>query len=611
MSSLYPSLELRTGESPASFLSRLALLHRAQSLSMFALDMGFQHQQIIDGDRVALARLAAVSGAPVEQLFDQAIVREQDHYHYRGQAFVRSSLRRARIMACPRCLAEDLDSGASPWQASGRSDWLFQHYRVCLKHHVELVELGNVSNDQTTHDFARRMAPLVIDIPTLAREAKPSDPTELERYLEARLNGGSGPCWLDSLPFYVAWRTCEVIGAVDRNGRDAPIHDLSEEDWRNVGSHGYTIARGGPDRIREFLAGLWSTGTYAKLGAAGPQAWFGQFFKWLYAMKGDPNYEPVQAVVIDFVADTAPVGPDVKIFDKQVVQERRRHSVFTAHRASGIHHKRLRRVLRASGVLPPDSDHLSDNVVTFPVSAGEPIIELLQNVITLKQAETYINAGRVHTKLLADHDFIQPVEGHGRLELGDQCYDRRQLDEFRKRLFANVVWVEEPEWPQMTLAAAAKRTCCSAMEIVRLILDHQLRWVGSWTATTGYQSIMVDVTEVKRLIRGDHGDNLTIRQAAGILGTTDRVLNALIESQLLASESRISPINRCPYIAVPRKSAEGFKDQYASLHELARSRGKHMPILKRELAMRGVEPAWPPNQVRASFYLRSAIPPGI
>ena len=611
MSGLYPSLELRSGESPASFLSRLALLHRAQSLNVFALDMGFQHQHIIDGDRAALSRLATVSGAPVEQLFDQAIVREQDHYLYRGQKFARSSLRRARVMACPRCLAEDLGDGASPWQASGRSDWLFQYYRVCLKHHVQMVELGNVSNDQSPHDFARRMAPLVFDVPTLAQEAKPSDPTELEQYLEARLNGGAGPRWLDSLPFYVAWRTCEVIGAVDRNGRDAPIRDLSEEDCRHAGSRGYAIAAGGPAHIRGFLHGLWSTSSGARQGAAGPQAWFGQFFKWLYAMKGDPNYGPVHDIVIDFVADTAPVSPDDRLFGKQIVHERRLHSVFTAHRASGIHHKRLRRVLRASGVLPPDSDHLSDNVVTFPLSTGEPIIELLQNVITLKQAETYINAGRVHTKLLAEHGFIQPAEGHERLELGDQRYDRRELDEFIKRLFANTVWVKEPEWPQMTIAAAAKRACCSAMEIVKLILDHQLRWVGSWTETTRYQSISVDVVEIKRLTRGEHGDNLTTRQAADFLGSTDRVVSALVENQLLASESCISPINRCPYIAVPRKSVEGFKARYASLHELARTRGKHMPILKRELAMRGVEPAWPPNQVGASFYERAAIPPGI
>lgn len=611
MSGLYPSLELRTGESPASFLSRLALLHRAQSLSVFALDMGFQHQHIVDGDRAALSRLATVSGAPVEQLFDQAIVREQDHYLYRGQTFVGSSLRRARVMACPRCLAEDLGVGASPLQPCGRSDWLFQHYRVCLKHHVRLVEFGEVSNDQTTHDFARRMAPLVVNIPTLAQEAKQSDPTELEQYLEGRLNGGSGPRWLDSLPFYVAWRTCEVIGAVDRNGRDAPIRDLSEEDWRHAGSRGYAIAAGGPADVRAFLHDLWSTSSCARQGASGPQAWFGQFFKWLYAMKGDLNYDPVQAVVIDFVADVAPVSPDDRLFGKQIVQERRLHSVFTATRASGIHHKRLRRVLRASGVLPPDSDHLSDNVVTFPLSAGEPIIELLQNVITLKQAETYLNAGRVHTKLLAENGFIQPVEGHDRFELGDQRYDRRELDEFIRRLFAKTVWVKEPEWPQMTIAAAAKRACCSAMEIVKLILDHQLRWVGSWTATTGYQSILVDLVEIKRLTRGEYGDNLTMRQAADLLRSTDRVVSALVESQLLASESRINPINRCPYIAVPRKSVEGFTAQYASLHELARSRGQHMPILKRELAMRGVEPVWPSNQIGASFYLRTAIPPGI
>lgn len=608
MSGLYPSLPLRTGESPASFVSRLALLHRAQSQNVFALDMGFELQAVIDGRAPALTRLAKISGAPLEQLFDNAIVRKDHHYLYRGQMFARASLRRARVMACPRCLADDLAGGNDPWLLSGRSDWLFQHYRVCLRHCVALVELGRGGEDLNTHDFARRTAPQIAGMPALASQATEADPTQLERYLAARLDGDAGPEWLDTLPCYVAWRTCEVIGAVDLNGRDAPMRDLNEADWRRAGDRGYAIAGSGKSGVREFLKAVAATGDHGREGSAGPQAWFGQFFKWLYSMKSDPNYDPVRDLVIDFVADTAAVAPDEMIFGKQIVPERRRHSIHSVSRESGIHHKRLRRVLSAAGVLPSDSLHLTANAVTFPVAASAPIVDLLQNLITLKQAETYLNAGRVHTKLLAAHGFAEPVEGHERLELGDQCYDRRQLDDFMKRLFANVVWVKEPEWPQMTIAQAAKRTCCSAMEIVRLILDHQLRWVGSWTATTGYQSVLVDITEVKRLIHREDGDHLTIRQAAEYLGTTDRVVSALVERLLLSSESRISPKNRCPYLAVPRQAAEAFKSQFASLHELARSRGKHMPILKRELAARGIEPALRQEQAVASFYLRSVIP---
>lgn len=134
MSDLYPSLPLRGGESPASFVSRLALLHRAQSQNVFSLDMGFELQAVIDGDAQALTQLAKISGAPLEQLFGNAIVRKEDHYLYRGHKFARASLRRARVMACPQCLVEDLAGGSDPWLASGRSDWLFQHCRVCLKH---------------------------------------------------------------------------------------------------------------------------------------------------------------------------------------------------------------------------------------------------------------------------------------------------------------------------------------------------------------------------------------------------------------------------------------------------------------------------------------------
>lgn len=608
MSGLYPSLPLRIGESPASYVSRLALLHRAQSQNVFALDMGFELQAVIDGDATALTRLATISGASLEQLFDNAIVRHEDHYLYRGHKFARPSLRRARVMACPQCLAEDLAEGNDRWLASGRSDWLFQHYRVCMTHSVELVELGDGSDPLPTHDFARRTAPQLAGIPALARQAHQSDPTKLELYLAARLNGDEGPEWLDSLPCYVAWRTCEVMGAVALNGRDAPIRDLSEGDWRRAGDRGYAIASGGKRGVREFLHRLWSTGDCSRQGAAGPQAWFGQFFKWLYSMKSDPNFEPVRDLVVDFVAETAPADPRDRIFGRQIVQARRFHSVRTAHCESGVHHKRLRRVLRAAGVLSPDSDQLTDNLATFPVSAGAPIIALLQNLITLRQAETYINAGRVHTKLLAEHQFIQRVKDHDLLELGHQAYDRRELDDLIRRLLFNAASVDTAGPSQMPIPAAAKRACCSGMEIVKLILDRQIIWVGRSIHETGYQSILVDVTEVKSLVRGDYGDKLTMEQATEILGASDQVVAALVRCKLLASETAISPKNRCPYLAVPRKSVDGFMAQYVSLHDLARSRGKSLPNVKQELALRGIGPALPKSQVGATFYLRSDIP---
>ncbi len=610
MTALYPTLKPRAGESPASLVSRLALLHRLQSVRVFALDMGFQQQNIVDGDPEALARLAGLVSVSPDEISHWAIARHGDHYKYRGQTFSRSSLRRARQMACPRCLAEDLEAGPT-WNVSARADWLFQHSRICMVHHVELVCVAHADDPSLVHDFARSAAAAIPLMPQLAAEAINREPTRLEHYVHHRLDGRAGSPWLDSLPCYVAIRTCEVVGAVIQKGRDVSLKELSDEDWRSAGEAGFDLASGGPERVRELLHDLWTAHVGSHEHSAGPQAWFGRLFKWLYSLREDPHYDCIRNLIINFVADTSPVSPEDLLFGKQIVTERRLHSVSTASSATGLHRKRLRRVLRASGILSATSDHLTDNVATFSSEAAAPVFDKLQNALTQKQVETNLNSGRVHTKLLVDHGFIQPMEDHDRLELGDQCYDRRELDEFKMRLFTNVVWVKEPEWPQMTIAAAAKRTCCSAMEIVRLILDRRLRWVGSWTATTGFLSLLVDATEVKRLIRSEDSDHLTMGQAADMLGTTDRVLSALVESKVLSSERRISPKNRCPYVAIPRKAAEAFKAQFASLHELARGRSKHMPILKRELASRGIEPALTHKQVMASFYRRSEIPPDL
>lgn len=603
---LYPTVPLRSGETPASAMSRLALRHNL-SLKSFALDMGVQFQAVVDGKAAAVEHVAALVGCPVELLVNAAIVRTDTTFMLRGQELHKSNLRRARITVCPRCVAEDLADGSGTWMPSGRVAWLLDPIRTCRQHRVAIIEVTNVDTSAPLHDFARRLGPSLEDFPRLANDAKTVEPSLLEHYLLDRLDGHPGPAWLDALPWHAAARTSEMIGAVQVFGRNVPIAALNDDQWRQAGAAGYEIVAGGENSVRDFLDHMRTCYPEAATDPTGPQAWFGRFHRWLTTMKLNA-YDPVRAVVADYVRETVPVGPDDKLYGRQIVETRRLHSIRTASLECKLNPKRLRRYLAFAGIIPPDHGELTDDRVIFSASAAEPTLLRAKRAITQIEAETYLNAGRVHTKLLTKANIIKPFSSSGQEALRRHSYDRRDLDDFLSALSARAQVMPVQSDPIYRIPEAARRARCSAVEIVNSILDGELKWVGRIANESGFMSILVDVTEVRQLVRGDYGDMLPLTIVGALLKTTSHVVSALIRLRILPSGSATNPINRCPYTAVKADDLKAFQAEFGSLHVLARERGLSIGSMKEALTKLGIKPAFSKPAVPATFYRRSDVP---
>ncbi|NIX77351.1 TniQ family protein [Microvirga terricola] len=607
MTRLHPSLAHRIDETPTSLVSRLAMLHGIPSVRTFALDVGFPFQAIVDGDLRALTALAELAGQPIEPLAAAAIQRSGNSFCFRGQELTRFSLRRARTVACPRCLAEDLAESAMPWMASGRASWLLNSVRICMHHHVPLVELAHAHTPQILHDFARSVAPALANIPCLAEEAIEEAPTAMETYLRDRIDGKRGPAWLDALPWYAAARICEIIGAVVEFGVRAPIRTFNDVEWRRAGATGFQIAAGGHEGIRACLEAMRRSPS-RRSDNGGPQAWFGHLHTWLTHTQADPAYDPLRDIIIDLLRETVPLGPQTRFFGRQVVERRRFYSIRTASREKGLHPKRLRRILVATGIIPADHQNLTDDRIVFEATSAEQVLMRAQRAISHKEAETYLNAGRVQTQLLAKHGFIRPFAACGKVSLRRHAYDPADLEAFLVALLSRAVPIATFKPPVHPIAQAAKRANCGAAEIVHLILDKKLRWVGRKANERGYASILVNTEEVKRLVRSDHGDDLTRRQVETLLRTSTRVVDALVANGILPTKPAISPLNRCPYMAIPKRALDAFMVEYGSLQEIARERGFHFMALKRRLMAKNIEPAFDRMCIGATFYRRRDVP---
>jgi hypothetical protein len=227
----------------------------------------------------------------------------------------------------------------------------------------------------------------------------------------------------------------------------------------------------------------------------------------------------------------------------------------------------------------------------------------LSSAMSLKQAAVYINAPRPHDRLLLDAEILIPFVRGGADGIKDHAFSRRDLDAFLGRLLAGA---EEGSADGLeNLLGAARKANCSAMEIVRLVLDNRLQHRRLDCTATGYLSLLVDPSEVIELVRLPEHGGLSLREVERELGTTTAVVSALIEGGHLASDRRINPVKRQPQTVVYPESLAAFRRIYVSLHDLAIVGHQNPGALKRQLADAGIASALP--GLPATFYRRAEI----
>jgi hypothetical protein len=160
---------------------------------------------------------------------------------------------------------------------------------------------------------------------------------------------------------------------------------------------------------------------------------------------------------------------------------------------------------------------------------------------------------------------------------------------------------------QVNVPEAARLAFCMSEEIVRLILDGKLDRKWQLRGERGYMSVLIDVEEVRALVRGpDHG-GLTGIEIKDKLSTTAKVAAALIKHGHLATITVVNPVNRCATVVVPVEEVERCARRYIALFALAKQQRRHFRAVKKELDAAGVEPALDPEKVKATFYRRAAL----
>lgn len=612
------TLPLGEGESPSSFASRLAALNTASGAANFLLDLGLNTRFVADGYDRALDRLANLAGVSSASLAANATSRiGGGDYMIRAERVPKSFLRRSRLHVCPACLQEDFTFADGPsimqrpeLHAFGRTAWLLSPIRTCAKHKLGLVELFHAKRPLEIHDFAHAVRTEWPRIGSLLAAAPRREPSALEIYILDRIRNGRGTAWLDTCSLNGAVKSCEIIGAVLLHGLTPNLTRFSEDDWEAAGAAGYAIARQGEEALRHFFTSLQET-CPTQAGQVGPQAIFGRLYQWLNYHGMGEERAPLRDLLRQHLLETMPIGPGTKFLGR-MVESRTVHSIYTLSKATGQHPKRLRKILIEAGLVPKDAIGVVDNRIVFSADEAEQIVRRFTTSIPLKDVAAYLNCPRVHARLLYEREFIRPViDASTSMASGKHSFDKDDLDNFLARLLQSASPMADPEPGFADLPHAAKRACCSAMEIVALVLEGRLKRLGRDLNQQGYLALIVDVEEVRALVRlGLNAQGMTLREVERRFGIHTGVVKALIRpgDGPLPTMTVVNPVNRCPQTVVPFEALDAFEREYVGLTRLARERGVHHVVLRKRLDAAGVVPALTREKFSATFYRRRELP---
>ncbi|WP_434722877.1 TniQ family protein [Mesorhizobium sp. RIZ17] len=611
MAPLPLTVPLGDGETAASFASRLAGRNGAANVVEFCYDMGFDFAAVLRGDADAVSRLASLGGVSAEALQAFAFRKEGSRIILGGEVLLKSCLVRQRIRICPKCLIEDIER--SPHlppdiAVHGRAIWCVRPVYTCFRHHCRLVEIAKPERGEYAHDFSAIFFRRDLTVRQLANNAADQCPTPFENYVGERVSGVGGSPWLDQWPLFAVIRAADMFGVTAMQGPRFLVPE-DEEGKRIAGQTGFEILAAGPARISRFLVESHSRFHRAADRLNGPKTSFGYFWDWANVDLRDDGYSRLRALFTDFLIDTFPYGPGDELFG-QPVDRRSLHSVATAAKECGMHRKTLRKMLREAGVLNEEEARLPASLALFRAHEAEAILRDGPTALSLEDIAREYNCPRPHNYMLYHEGYLKPLfkrQGHGN-GLGLH-FSRSQLEAFMAALLKKSKRIGAPRPDQVGILEAARRANCAVREIVDLILEGRLAWIGQDGRTSGFKAILVDLEEVCEMTRGPDLPGMTKEQVEEALHVNDRTLKAIIASGLLPTETARNPRKRHLQEVIRLEALDAFRRDYVTLANLAVERRMHFRRLMIELHNAGVQPVLRREVHGATVYRRSQIPP--
>ncbi|MGO7981435.1 TniQ family protein [Rhizobium johnstonii] len=616
--------------------SRLAHANGYSSVRRFVEAAGIRTTDLAAGEDVAVERLAEWSGIDTARLSEFASRTEGRSMRWTiGKAtFNKESRVGHRYRYCPSCVARDIKAGVGRPGALTytRAAWMTRAIRTCAVHSQLIVEAPY--SKAFGRDFSRYVSENADEICSHANCATAgSARSSLDVYLNDRILGIERNTYLDQFEVYVVINLCAYLGEFVTKYRSA-LGEFSEAPW-NLGDAevGFFFASQGEAAIRHLMSivlrSYWLTG--ARKMPFGPLA------LWLRRNRDNADCAAFVELFQDISERNLPLGPgELSVFR---VRHRYVHTLLSAATEFGMSEERVLQLAETAGLVAHPLPRV--NKVLFNAEKLNVILKAATATLTSKQARE---------KLDVTEEIMSRILKAGMIDLVEQKNDGRKfarireedLIKFQTGLFSQARMMSHDDSDScVTISDASKRCFCTYDEVVSLVRNGSLKYVGALPNHAFRLShLLVDWNEVmdvvveKRLAtkaagneiacdkisasrtiwkneisHGVPSDLLNNRQAARLLRVAPPTIRYLIENGYVSTSTdwNMKTNRRQSYISLA--SVEKFAETHISIADLAAQLETHPAVIEKMLSKNGIAPIYEQEGRVARFYQQSELAP--
>lgn len=333
----------------------------------------------------AINKLAAMSGNEPAVLFHHAFrVNEARFQEVLGQQFRRTDVTVDVVRFCPRCVAAEYAAGGRrPFaNVSCHVAWKHKYLHVCLQHGIPIASLPKGRGELDHVDFTNKIKDNWKDILKAAETSNEIPVSGYERYFGNRLIGEPATNdILDPLSLRSAFRTCEIVGVMERAGDRTLPKALTPEEHYEALELGYDILATGYNGLRTFLEKRDRQYRTHKRKGFGAEL-YGSLYHHLHLYYREPEYSQLSAFVSDHVFEHHPTTSDLSYLGRQGAAKVQ--SLRSAYLQHGIDVKTLQKLAIAAGLIEPETTGTA-NKITVPVGDMEKVIAQWKDSLTVLQ----------------------------------------------------------------------------------------------------------------------------------------------------------------------------------------------------------------------------------
>ncbi len=608
---MLPILPPYADETTVSWCVRVARFHTGLTCPDFLEMMEIRQAHVMDLSDYSVERLSKLTGVSEKQVLKCGPQKVGDRLlTYQGETFGPAFMTRTHTTYCPACLIDDATEEANGDRV-GRLSWMFASARVCPRHGIFLTRRKNLGCFERFQDMDK-VAPSDQELAEQVGVAETASVSPLQTYVVDRLSGAKGPGWMDEQRIDQAVHACETLGVHRVHGAHAGIKGLTIKDWHEAGVVGMEATSQGREGIYAILDDIVREATIERRLGGAPSA-FGRIYDWLQSEDSQQDPGPIRDVVRDFIIDHMPVEPGTILFGGAVLQ-RKRHTVGTLSKVSGLHQKTLNRALVITGLLAGGDPEQIESRRTFNADDGEELARRIKNSTPIKKIPDYLNCNRTQAQMMVKTGILKKLADDPSITGGVlSSVANDDLDAFlvRFRATGRRVAVASPGMTDVITASEIARV--PAADIVALVLEGRLSKVEVGNDDLRFRSVFVDAEEVRSAVGDIVAERgVSAKEAADRIGVRLLAIERLrttmdVDGQPFLKATMITNARGTIRYCYAREDLDEFRAKHVTLQEIADRNGVGTKSMSLKLTQADIEPIMHRSLLGAKVFRRKDL----